>query len=227
MTLVLRKTQFAFRMLRRFGFARTSNCVLCKLFYAALRIPFRFDAWHASAPYACREYKHRVAAAANSIAPRVVVDIGCGLAEVLDHIRAPFRYGIDLDSGAIAAARFLRGRRISLHVASALEPELIAQAVTERPVDLLIMTNWIHGFTTEQLVGMFEGLAAALDVKYLLVDFVRNNTLAACHYHRLEDVAALGEVVLSRDAGDDVRDLHLLKLHSRTAAAAPRTLVTS
>jgi hypothetical protein len=81
-------TTRAVEFLRRHGGRRLASCVFCKLLYRALQLIYRFDPWHASAPYACREYKVRAVDLASSTHSRVVLDIGCGLGDIIGRVRA-------------------------------------------------------------------------------------------------------------------------------------------
>ena len=48
----------------------------------------------------------------NSFSPSTVVEIGCGLGEMLTKIKSQYRIGIDYDFGAIQAATFLNKKNI-------------------------------------------------------------------------------------------------------------------
>ena len=112
---------------------------------------FRFDAWHASAPYSCRPYKKRVAELANSLQPQAVVEVGCGLGDILSHVKARERFGFDNDAAVIRAARFLHPRRIHWIRGDASSVALAMPG--ERPIDCMIMVNWIHNLSAEQLAA--------------------------------------------------------------------------
>jgi SAM-dependent methyltransferase len=105
--------------LRRHGARRLASCIFCKLLYRALQQIYRFDPWHASAPYACREYKGRAVDLASSTHSRVVLDLGCGLGDIIGRVRAEKRWGVDKSAAAIAAARRLFGGRVSFAIRSA------------------------------------------------------------------------------------------------------------
>ncbi len=196
---------------RRWGMRRVAACAFCKFVYRVLRFFYRFDPWHASAPYACREYKHRAVALAASIAPRTVVDIGCGLGEVVARIPAVQRYGLDPAAAVIRAARLLFGRRATFGVASVTEAAAIRGAVSEGEIDLLIMLNWPHGMEIGKLAGAVASLDHLIPVRSILIDTVRPGAIPGSHIHGLGDLKCLGEVVRTVDAGDGFRDLHLIR----------------
>ena len=47
----------------------------------------------------------------NALTPERVVEVGCGLGDILSRIEARDRFGLDEDANVIRAARFLHGGR--------------------------------------------------------------------------------------------------------------------
>jgi predicted TPR repeat methyltransferase len=115
-------------------------------------------------PYACREYKVRAVGLASSTQSRVVLDLGCGLGDIIGRVRAEKRWGVDISAAAIAAARRLFGGRVSFAVGSVLSPDEIAKVVSDRPIDLVIMTNRAHGTELEELVTITRSIQQKLSV---------------------------------------------------------------
>lgn len=192
------------------GGSRIGACLFCKALFALLRLVFRFDPWHSSAPYPCREYKVQTAALANSLKPKVVIDIGCGFGEVLTHIGSAKRFGIDRDPQILRAARFLNGSKVSFRQASVSDSPALASAIGNVEVDLLIMTNWHHGTPLPVLIETVKDLARSIGYKYLILDTVRPGTLADAVCHSLDDIRHFGPVLRSVSGGDGIRDLHVL-----------------
>jgi SAM-dependent methyltransferase len=211
----------ALEFLHRHGARRLASCIFCLLAYRALRQIYRFDPWLSSTPYACREYKIQAADLASSTDSRVVLDIGCGLGDIIGHVRAEKRWGVDISTPAIAAARRLFGRQVSFAVGSGFAPDEIARVVTDRPIDLVIMTGWTHGMDTEHLIAITRLIQRTLSVRMLLIDtlhprvierWARAGTLECSFSHSIEDLARLGDVRSSVDCGDAARSLHLIAL---------------
>lgn len=161
------------------------RCHFERAWLRALRVVFRFDSWHANAPYACRAYKKAVVDLANSVSPVTVVEVGCGLGEILSRIIAKNRCGVDADARVIRAARFLHSRRITWIAAAAakledrLPPDLL--------IDCLIMVNWIHNLTSEELAETLVPLLPR--TRYLILDAVDQNAPAS--YRIRHDFAVL------------------------------------
>jgi SAM-dependent methyltransferase len=109
-----------------------------------LRAYFQFDKWHISTLYdkkyaldIVRHLNARPAAGRTS-----VLEIGCGLGDILRHIRYEHRTGYDNDRNALKAARFLS--RVGLQPRTDYAYfEFPASPITGT-FDAILMVNWIH-----------------------------------------------------------------------------------
>ena len=151
------------------------RCHFERMWLGAIRRVFRFDAWHANAPYACRPYKKRVVDLANSLSPNTVVEVGCGLGEIVTRINAQNRYGLDSDARVIRAARFMHPRGIVwiAGAAATLQQRMGPVAF----IDCLIMVNWIHNLSSEELAATLVPLLPK--TRYLIVDAVDQDAPAS------------------------------------------------
>lgn len=143
------------------------RCRWARLWLRALRMFFGFDAWHAAAPYCCRAYKRTVVELANALHPERVVEVGCGLGDIVSRITAAQRVGIDCDGRVIRAARFLHpgGRWIQGDTAA-----LSRLFPPEHRIDCLIMVNWIHALSPQELGAAL--MPVLPHVRYLILDAI-------------------------------------------------------
>jgi SAM-dependent methyltransferase len=154
---------------------RRIRCHFERAWFRAIRRVFRFDAWHANAPYSCRPDKKSVVDLANSLHPNTVVEVGCGLGEILSRINARNRYGLDLDARVIRAARFLHPRGIVwiAGAAATLQQRMGSVAF----IDCLIMVNWIHNLSSEELAAALVPLLPK--TRFVIVDAMDQNAPAS------------------------------------------------
>ena len=144
------------------------RCRIDRLGLGALRLLFGFDRWHASAPYSCRPYKELVVELANALKPSIVVEVGCGLGDIISRVNAVDLFGIDSDLRVIRAARFLhRGRGFWIHDDGNCIQRVVPQ---ERTIDCLIMVNWIHNLSPERLSELLLPLLPR--TRYLILDAI-------------------------------------------------------
>jgi hypothetical protein len=152
----------------RTGIWTKLRCRIDRLGLAVLRLPFGFDRWHVSAPYSCRPYKGLVVELANALQPTIVVEVGCGLGDIISRVKAADRIGIDSDARVIRAARFLHwGRGFWFHGDGNCIKRVVSE---ERTIDCLIMVNWIHNLSPERLSELLLPLLPR--TRYLILDAI-------------------------------------------------------
>jgi SAM-dependent methyltransferase len=185
------------------------RCRLDRAWLSGLRRVFHFDAWHASAPYSCRPYKAEVVALANSLKPASVVEVGCGLGDILSRVSARARYGFDADARVIRAARFLHPRGVHwIHG----EAAGVARALLlEGSIDCMIMVNWIHNLSAEELAGVVLPLLPR--IRYLIVDAIDADGPASYrHKHDFRFLAGLTRHLSSTHPAHELRSLLLFEV---------------
>ena len=148
---------------------------------------------------------------ARTVSPRVVVDVGCGLGEVLAHIKAERRYGLDIDKTALDAARFWHSRKIVFGEGSFFDAASIASAIREPEISLMIMNNWVHGCDFETFKKGILEIKALKPVHYILFDTFRPGYDPTYYSYSLDELSSLGRILSIVPAGRG-RDLFLLQL---------------
>lgn len=124
---------------------------------------YHFDEWHIS-PYELREYAQKVAEYIASRQAETVVDIGCGLGEILRHVgKDRKRIGFDLSQEVITAARTF-GEDIEYHVGSFDSVEIPGC------VDYLITLGFMHGSREDTWRDCYHKIAEKNDIRHFVVD---------------------------------------------------------
>lgn len=115
-----------------------------KLFRILLYYTFRFDKWHIGI-LSEKMYALDIIRYCNTLkSDKHVLEIGCGLGDIIRHVNSHYSYGYDRDVNALKAAAFLsffRPRRISYSRFEFLKDEIYGN------YDVVILVNWIHGIT--------------------------------------------------------------------------------
>lgn len=185
-------------------------CLLTKAWLHLVWLVYRFDRWHATAPICCRPYKAQVVDLASSLRPESVLEIGCGLGEIVSRIAAPRRFGADIDRGVLRAAAALHsGVRYG---PAALDDVRSLDSLTGGRAELLVMVNWPHTVAFDVLAPAIAALRDALGLRHLIMDTIVEGTPGYPHTHTPAQLSRLGEIVESRLAPDGVRWIHLLRL---------------
>ena len=98
-----------------------------------------------------------------------VVDIGCGLGDLLRHIDADIKIGIDLHEEVITAAKTLNDKAITYKVGS------FNDITGEKDIDYLITLNFTHGGTEKVWKESYHAIARENDIRHFIVDTVPEN----------------------------------------------------
>ena len=134
---------------RELGAGNILMCFITRLRFKWLHRKFNFDPWHCSGTYHCRPYQRVAVNLVNNLTPKTVVEVGCGLGEIITRINAPYLAGYDLEQAVIDAARHFRDAEINFQVGSGPDVE-------EDQIDVLIALNWIHNLSPFEMREFLE-----------------------------------------------------------------------
>jgi hypothetical protein len=178
------------QILHQRGVVRSFNILLDSLALKLLQKKYGFHPWHAAAPLSARPYRRTVAEMVNGVKPEVVVEVGCGLGSILSLVQAKTRQGYDVDDGAVRAARMLRSKTINFTCGD-------MSCVEAAQIDVLILVNWIHDFSPEQLEIWLRPLLPR--IRYLLLDAIDpENPVGYRFAHDFAFLIGLAKPVLTR-----------------------------
>lgn len=144
---------------------------------------YGLDAWHQS-PFELRLYAQMAANSANELNVDCVVEVGCGLGEILRHINAKRAYGYDIDPNVVKAANAIKPTdKIQYHIG-----ELKDVAIGD--IDCLITISWMHYVSEAYLKEAYKTALEQNRIKYVIVD-VKNienkrrdfSEILPSHYH--------------------------------------------
>ena len=152
------------RKLKEVGLKNVLIGGIKKVRYMQMINKYHFDTWHLS-PYEWKEYAQVCVRYLNSHDCKTVVDIGCGLGEILQHIKADKKIGLDLQEEVLQAARELNSGEIDFVVGSFGE-------LIENPIDYLITLNFMHGGTEDEWMEIYHTAAIQNEVGHFVVDTV-------------------------------------------------------
>jgi SAM-dependent methyltransferase len=115
---------------------------------------------------------------ANALRPRTVVEVGCGLGDLVSRIAAVELFAFDCDVRVIRAARFLHGDRI--HWIHGEGASILARVPEGLTIDCLVMVNWIHDLEPERLRALLMPLLPR--TRYLILDAIDADGLQSYRY---------------------------------------------
>jgi len=176
-----------------------------------LKIYFRFDGWHVGATYHFRPYKAQVVEVVNQLCPISVVELGCGLGDILSRINSSLKYGIDIDPGVIRAARFINKKGCDFFCADLLYSDVHLDLNIDR-VDCVIMVNFTHNLTFKQINKLINRVSENVTLKYMVIDIIKPG-FGYKYSHSIAELKGVGQVIEVFEGLDGIRNFVLLRLN--------------
>ncbi|MER7503236.1 class I SAM-dependent methyltransferase [Nonomuraea pusilla] len=155
---------------RRHGVENVALALANKVIQYPLYLVYGAERWHLR-KYHTTNYKKMAVAFSRDVPGTldVVADVGCGLGEVVNRVRAGRKLGLDVDPRVIAWAKFLQRFNRSDVDFRAGSLDTLARADVPA-VDLLITLGWFHYMTDEWIDEQMRDLLKAKPVRYVMVD---------------------------------------------------------
>lgn len=150
-------------MASQVGIKNTISGAIKKKKYDRLQKQYGFYEWNRS-PFELREYIQAAADIIDKGKPDVVVDIGCGLGELLRHINAEQKIGVDLDEKSITVAKLLdKSGKINFLVGSFGE-------IRKIKADYAVTLNFMGGQKTDYWRPYYREFLTINDIRRIVVD---------------------------------------------------------
>lgn len=150
---------YKFKKLFSIGLLRYVKCTLRKRKLKKLKKIFNFTNWHYEACFECRPYKKQILNIVNQIAPDTIVDIGCGLGEILSKTNSKYKYGIDPDLSVIRAEYLYPNIKFYNGDSEYMFKIMDSYKIKTPSQSLLIASNWTHNINKKDIeLSLRKGL---------------------------------------------------------------------
>ena len=155
----------------------------------------------------CSFYKQCIVNEVNQLNFTSVVDIGCGLGEIITRVNVSQRIGVDESSEVIKAAKFLSNGKVNYFTI-----DEYFNHIEVPKADLLIMLNFVHCMNLESLVKLVKRYVEKNSAEYLLIDVIKNGSPIYEFHHDRSNLESLGTIQAHILKNDEVRDIYLVRL---------------
>ena len=177
-----------------------------------LRLFFNFQKWHVSSNFFLHPYKSIAVDLVNLSNPITVLEIGCGLGDIILRTKSQKKIGIDPDKRVLQAAKTLGDKSNIWIIADLSSAAQSLKKYNITAVDTLIMINWPHTLPLKSICSAVKELKNVVDLKYLVIDLIRENANGYQYKHRTFDLQIMGRIESIKDGGDGLREIVLVKL---------------
>lgn len=151
--------------------------------YKRLQKKYNFYDWHIS-PYELRGYAQAVAKYINndSNVDNMIIDLGCGMGEVITHIKHPNRVGYDPDHLIIDVASDLY-KKNGVEFKYGTFDELCSDYEENTPISYLLTLGFMQGSTEDKWVDYYHKVLSRFNVNHVVIDTLKEGVNGA---HRLD-----------------------------------------
>jgi ubiquinone/menaquinone biosynthesis C-methylase UbiE len=143
-----------------------------EIYFKYLQRKYGFQQWHIT-PINFRPYAISIVKYLNRQSKNKVVEIGCGLGEIIGNIKDCNRIGVDIDENVISAARKIY-HNVQFDVGT-------FENIKNQSIDYLITVNFIHLISPEELKEKYRFLCKNNDIRYFVLDIVDSPTYKYNH----------------------------------------------
>ena len=200
-----------YKKFKELGFFCSLLCFQKRIQLRYLCWKYNFDKWHATAPYECRPYKWEAVSLSNTITPESVLEVGCGLGDIVSRIEAKEKFGCDLDDNALFIANKLCEDTKFFY--SSLEDDTkIFNNISLKNLDLIVLINWPHLMPWKEIKNCVENLKEKINIKYLLIDGILDTHKNYRFHHGRNQMLDLGKIKEEKKSSDLTRTFYLLEL---------------
>ncbi len=206
----------SFLILRFKLFLKIIRIILSRSFLRIYSIGLKVPKWHLNATYEAREYKNKVIKICNSYKTNNVIEIGCGIGEIISRIQAPLKYGLDVNKDTLILLKRIN-KNIKTIQTDIMENnddllEIILSIDKDQTI-LLVMVNWLHEYSESKVLKMLNQIFL-IDRKIILIadiyqrkEFskISNNKIAHQflkiknnkYYKRLNNIDRVRDIVIT------------------------------
>ena len=135
---------------------RKTYLAFCYFFNYLLMFVFKFEKWHVT-PYLARPYAVALVEYLNSSKMHnSILEIGCGLGDILRRVKYDVRLGLDINLEAVQAANFISQYvDYSATNINFLQSDLFSSDIKGK-YDVVVSCNWIHRVPPDVLREKFH-----------------------------------------------------------------------
>ena len=131
------------------------------------------DKWHLNGTFYCRNYKILALDIINNLKPKLYIDIGCGLGEILSKVKLnkSHKIGYDKDISIKKAIEKLHPNKfLFFEKYSAISDYIKSSDISKEDLKVISMLNFVHNINLEELEEMVNNFHNEFGEYILLID---------------------------------------------------------
>ena len=173
-----------FRLIRELilfllNYSKKMFCLIQRLIYRIKYRRFKLDKWHFEGTFYCRNYKMLSLKIINNLKPKLYIDLGCGLGEILSKVKLDSNYklGYDIDlrlqeyykKFGKDKYKFFTDESLLLRYTNSIN-------IVKGDSIIISMLNFAHEVKQQDLIKTLERYKSILGKFILLIDNIKNDS---------------------------------------------------
>ena len=94
---------------------KLTKIIFSRIFLRILSLGLKVPKWHLNATFESRDYKRKVIKISNFYKTNFVIEIGCGIGEILGRLNASQKYGVDINEDTLILCKRLNKNIKTIH----------------------------------------------------------------------------------------------------------------
>ncbi len=181
-----------------------------RLFNISIQKLYGFDSWHTTGFYH-RPYKAQIISIINNLRPNSIIEIGCGLGDIITRANAPFKLGIDNNEQVIKAAKKInRKSNIIFSVEQFSSSSKLLSNLKVNSIDILLMINWPHQISIEEITSTINQIKLNVKCKYIIIDIINDRFKGYKYHHSIKDMKEIGKICKIINSIDGIRNFVII-----------------
>ncbi len=158
--------------------------IYLRIFSIGLKVP----KWHLNATYESRAYKNQVIKICNKYATNYVIEIGCGIGEIISRLNASKKYGLDINNEALIMCKRLDKNIKTIQLDIMKNNNKLKKIINSIPIGehiLLIMVNWLHQYSEKEVSNMLNSILCINRKIIIIADIYERKELSKISHNKV------------------------------------------
>ena len=205
-----------FNVLRLKKFFKLTKIIFSRIFLRILSLGLNVPKWHLNATFESRDYKRKVIKISNIYKTNFVIEIGCGIGEILGRLNASQKYGFDINKDTLILCKRLNKNIKTIHNDIMNNNQKIFEIINSSEKEetiLIIMVNWLHEYSEIKVKDMMESILSIKRNIIIIADIYQRKEYSRIPQnkilHKFKDIKNIN-FYKKIDNIDKVRDLAII-----------------
>ena len=150
-----------------------SLCFYQRIYFRLKLSKFNLDPWHKNGTFYCRKYKLFSLELINELKPKLYIDIGCGLGELLSRVdkKISYKIGYDKDTNISKIHYKLKPKKFKYFASKTNLVNYVQKLdISNKELKVITMLNFAHNLSIREIKSLLSYYRKNLGEFTLIID---------------------------------------------------------